>query len=78
VGSRDTVMEPRYVRHLAGYSPEHQVEVLEGEGHLPMRTAPVPMAALISTWLGEQGWPSRAAEDQSLASPRSWSSASCA
>ena len=78
VGSRDTVMEPRYVRHLAGYSPEHQVEVLEGEGHLPMRTAPVAMAALISTWLEKQGWPHRAAEVQSLASPRSWSSASCA
>jgi hypothetical protein len=71
-------MEPRYVRHLAGYSPEHQVEVLEGEGHLPMRTAPGTLAALISHWLKEQGWPPRSLEVQSLASPRSWSSASCA
>jgi 2-succinyl-6-hydroxy-2,4-cyclohexadiene-1-carboxylate synthase len=78
VGSRDTVMEPRYVRHLAGYSPDHQVEVLEGEGHLPMRTAPVAMAALIHGWLEEQGWPRRSTELQSLASPRSWSSANCA
>ncbi|WP_398335746.1 alpha/beta fold hydrolase [Vulcanococcus sp.] len=68
VGSRDTVMEPRYVRHLAGYSPDHQVELLEGEGHLPMRTAPERLAQLISAWLNAQ----------SVASPRSWSSASCA
>ena len=60
-GSRDTVMEPRYVRHLAGYSPLHRFELLEGEGHLPMRTAPDALAQLISGWL----------EDQSLASPRS-------
>jgi pimeloyl-ACP methyl ester carboxylesterase len=68
VGSRDTVMEPRYVRHLAGYSPDHQVELLEGEGHLPMRTAPERLAQLISAWLNAQ----------SVASPRSCSSASCA
>ena len=68
VGSRDTVMEPRYVRHLAGYSAEHQVELLEGEGHLPMRSAPQRLAAVIDRWLS----------DQSLASPRSCSSASCA
>jgi len=60
-GSRDTVMEPRYVRHLAGYSPEHRFELLEGEGHLPMRTAPLALAQLIGRWLA----------DQSLASPRS-------
>jgi 2-succinyl-6-hydroxy-2,4-cyclohexadiene-1-carboxylate synthase len=76
VGSRDTVMEPRYVRHLAGYTPAHQVEVLEGEGHLPMRTAPGALAALMDQWLKEQGLVSRSA--QSLASPRSWSSANCA
>ena len=75
-GSRDTVMEPRYVRHLAGYTPAHQVEVLEGEGHLPMRTAPGPLAALMDQWFKEQGLASRSA--QSLASPRSWSSANCA
>jgi pimeloyl-ACP methyl ester carboxylesterase len=67
-GSRDTVMEPRYVRHLAGYSPQHRFEQLEGEGHLPMRSAPQQLAALIDDWL----------RAQSLASPRSWSSASCA
>jgi 2-succinyl-6-hydroxy-2,4-cyclohexadiene-1-carboxylate synthase len=76
VGSRDTVMEPRYVRHLAGYSPEHQVEVLEGEGHLLMRTAPDTLAAVMRQWFSEQGWCNRSA--QSLASPRSWSSANCA
>jgi pimeloyl-ACP methyl ester carboxylesterase len=54
VGSRDTVMEPRYGRHLAGYSPDHQVELLEGEGHLPMRTAPERLAQLISAWLEAQ------------------------
>jgi 2-succinyl-6-hydroxy-2,4-cyclohexadiene-1-carboxylate synthase len=67
-GSRDTVMEPRYVRHLAGYSSQHRFEQLEGEGHLPMRSAPQQLAALIDDWL----------RAQSLASPRSWSSASCA
>jgi pimeloyl-ACP methyl ester carboxylesterase len=60
-GSRDTVMEPRYVRHLAGYSPGHRFELLEGEGHLPMRTASQALAERIGSWL----------EDQSLASPRS-------
>jgi pimeloyl-ACP methyl ester carboxylesterase len=73
-GERDTVMEPRYVRHLAGYSPEHQFELLAGEGHLPMRSAPGPLAARLSHWLEEQGLD----QAQSLASPRSWSSASCA
>ena len=67
-GSRDTVMEPRYVRHLAGYCGEHRFELLEGEGHLPMRSAPQRLAALIDRWLS----------DQSLASPRSCRSASCA
>ena len=50
-GSRDTVMEPRYVRHLAGYSPDHQLEVLEGEGHLPMRSNPAALAELLQRWL---------------------------
>jgi len=67
-GSRDTVMEPRYVRHLAGYCGEHRFELLEGEGHLPMRSAPQRLAGLIDAWLN----------DQSLASPRSCRSASCA
>ena len=81
-GSRDTVMEPRYVRHLAGYSPDHRFALLEGEGHLPMRSAPAALAALINDWLDEQQLPDRQTEapasSQSLASPRSWSSASCA
>jgi hypothetical protein len=50
-GSRDTVMEPRYVRHLAGYSREHRFALLEGEGHLPMCSAPAALAALIDEWL---------------------------
>jgi 2-succinyl-6-hydroxy-2,4-cyclohexadiene-1-carboxylate synthase len=78
-GSRDTVMEPRYVRHLAGYSPEHHFELLEGQGHLPMRSAPEQLARLLSDWLEQQGWPPRQLQPpQSLASPRSWSSANCA
>lgn len=79
-GERDTVMEPRYVCHLAGYSSEHQVELLAGQGHLPMRSAPQQLAACIEHWLEEQGLASSEADHaaQSLAKPRSWSSASCA
>ena len=51
VGSRDGVMQPRYVRHLAGYSPCHRVELLEGVGHLPMRQCPQQLAGLIEGWL---------------------------
>ena len=54
-GSRDTVMEPRYVRHLAGYSRRHRLELLEGGGHLPMRQMPGRLAALIASWLAEEG-----------------------
>jgi hypothetical protein len=79
-------MEPRYVRHLAGYSAGHQLALLEGEGHLPMRSAPDRLAPLISDWLDELRLPDRRAElavnpgceGQSLASPRSWRSANCA
>ena len=77
-GSRDTVMEPRYVRHLAGYCPNHHIALLEGEGHLPMRSAPAALGQLISSWLNEQPFSGAAAKPQSLASPRSWSSANCA
>jgi hypothetical protein len=48
-------MEPRYVRHLAGYSRLHRLELLEGAGHLPMRQMPRRLAALIETWLVEEG-----------------------
>ena len=30
VGSKDTVMEPRYVRHLAGYASDAEVQELAG------------------------------------------------
>jgi pimeloyl-ACP methyl ester carboxylesterase len=43
------------VRHLAGYSREHQFTLLEGQGHLPMRSAPQQLAQVISTWLSELG-----------------------
>nr|WP_296418397.1 alpha/beta hydrolase [Vulcanococcus sp. DEBay_Sum22DG08_74] len=51
VGSKDTVMEPRYVRHLSGYAPNAEVQELEGEGHLPMRSAPDALARVIEDWL---------------------------
>ncbi|MEO1003839.1 MAG: alpha/beta fold hydrolase [Cyanobacteria bacterium J06638_7] len=50
-GSRDTVMAPRYVRHLAGYAPHHRVTVLEGSGHLPMLQMPGRLAGCLSDWL---------------------------
>ncbi len=53
-GSRDGVMEPRYVRHLAGYSRLHRLEVLEGAGHLPMRQMPGRLASVIEAWLEEE------------------------
>lgn len=53
-GSRDRVMEPRYVRHLAGYTPMHRLEVLEGAGHLPMWRNAGPLAELIEDWLEEE------------------------
>lgn len=82
-GSRDTVMEPRYVRHLAGYCQQQRVVELAGQGHLPMRTAPAALASAIEAWLQEDlglGEPclDPDAGGQRLASPRSWSSASCA
>ena len=51
VGSRDGVMQPRYVRHLAGFCPSHRLELLEGVGHLPMRQQPQQLASLIEQWL---------------------------
>jgi 2-succinyl-6-hydroxy-2,4-cyclohexadiene-1-carboxylate synthase len=76
-GSRDSIMEARYVRHLAGYSRLHQLELIEAAGHLPMRQMPRTLAALIDRWLskhlsdGEQ-------PAQSVASPFSCNSASWA
>jgi len=53
-GSRDQVMEPRYVRHLASFTPLHRLETLEGAGHLPMRQCPADLARLILIWLQEE------------------------
>jgi len=64
-GSNDRVMEPRYVRHLASYAPDHDLVELAGAGHLPMRQMPDQLAGAIDGWLVQR-----------LASPRSCSSAS--
>jgi pimeloyl-ACP methyl ester carboxylesterase len=56
-GTRDTVMAPRYVRHLAGYSPCHRLELLEGAGHLPMRQQPGLLARCIDGWLEQEVLP---------------------
>lgn len=60
-GSRDQVMEPRYVRHLAGYNRQHRFEVLAGAGHLPMRQQPEALACLLRDWLREEAAPHLAA-----------------
>ena len=73
-GSQDQVMEPRYVRHLAGYAADHQLEILEGAGHLPMVQKPRELAALIGAWLERDIHPG----DQNVANPFSCSSASWA
>ncbi|MEA5475922.1 alpha/beta hydrolase, partial [Synechococcus sp. CCY9201] len=54
-GSNDGVMAPRYVRHLAGYTRHHRFEEMTGAGHLPMRQRPVELAALMRSWLEEEG-----------------------
>ena len=69
-GSQDRVMEPRYVRHLAGYAAEHQLEILDGAGHLPMCQKPGELAVVIQDWLER--------DIQNVARPFSCSSASCA
>jgi len=81
-GSRDQVMEPRYVRHLASFTPLHRLAMLQGAGHLPMRQLPQELAQLIEAWLeqelipsgGRQGEPAtdqigRAGVDQSNQAP---------
>lgn len=57
-GGQDQVMQPRYVRHLAGYAANHQVEILDGAGHLPMCQKPRELAHLIKEWL-EQSSPEK-------------------
>ena len=79
-GGRDTVMAPRYVRHLAGYAPRHAMSVLASAGHLPMRQMPGALAALMLPWVSqlepsERGAAEWDAHDQSAANPSSWSSA---
>jgi pimeloyl-ACP methyl ester carboxylesterase len=58
-GSQDQVMQPRYVRHLAGYATDHHLEILDGAGHLPMCQKPRELAGLIRQWL-EQADPADA------------------
>jgi 2-succinyl-6-hydroxy-2,4-cyclohexadiene-1-carboxylate synthase len=74
-GGRDTVMAPRYVRHLAGYAPRHAVSLLPQAGHLPMRQMPEELAVVLDSWLVQLP---AVAGVQSAASPRSCSSASLA
>jgi len=50
-GTRDRVMDPRYVRHLAGYSRHHCVHVLEGAGHLPFHRSGSELVEVIEAWL---------------------------
>jgi len=60
-GERDQVMEPGYVRHLAGYSSAHDYREIANCGHLPMQEQPEELCAVTETWLVAQ----------SLARPRS-------
>ncbi|MEB3159607.1 MAG: alpha/beta hydrolase [Synechococcus sp.] len=53
-GSRDQVMQPGYVRHLAGYSQHHRLIRLEGCGHLPMQTHAAELTACLQAWLQER------------------------
>ena len=71
-------MQARYVRHLAGFSPLHRFELLAEAGHLPMRQMPDRLAAVIDSWLEEEGLASGGAGGQRVASPFSCSSASWA
>ena len=52
-GERDQVMASRYVRHLAGYAPQHEFIELAGAGHLPMGQMPKQLAAPIQQWLSQ-------------------------
>ncbi len=55
VGERDRVMEPRYVRHLASFAPDHQLELISKGGHLPMSQNPEVLARLLLDWLHSIG-----------------------
>lgn len=77
-GGRDTVMQARYVRHLAGYSPLHRFELLAEAGHLPMRQMPDRLAGVIGSWLQEEGLAAGPEGLQRVASPFSCSSANWA
>ena len=53
-GSQDQVMEPGYVRHLAGYSRHHSLVHLENCGHLPMQTHAEALKNSLQAWLNAQ------------------------
>ena len=52
-GSRDSIMPPGYVRHLAGYAPRPEIAVLAGAGHLPMGDRPDRLAEVMRPWLAD-------------------------
>ena len=53
-GSKDQVMEQGYVRHLAGYSPQHRLVMIDNCGHLPMQTHAAALKQYLKAWLEEQ------------------------
>ena len=53
-GSNDQVMEPGDVRHLAGYSGQHELMELNNCGHLPMQTHAGPLKQHLTDWLARQ------------------------
>jgi pimeloyl-ACP methyl ester carboxylesterase len=55
VGERDRVMEPRYVRHLASFAPDHRLELIAKGGHLPMCERPEVLAELLLGWFAAIG-----------------------
>ena len=54
-GSNDQVMEPGYVRHLAGYSGQHELVELKNCGHLHMQTHARALKQHLTDWLAQQG-----------------------
>jgi 2-succinyl-6-hydroxy-2,4-cyclohexadiene-1-carboxylate synthase len=53
-GSNDQVMEPCYVRHLAGYSRQHELVFINNCGHLPMHTHAEHLQQHLQAWLKEE------------------------